>query len=167
MWREHFRHLAAYNAWANGRIYAAAAALSEEEYYAERGAFFHSMHGTLNHLLAIDLLWLGRIEPPNFPLTGYDMIIEKDFGSLRKRREDTDRRLHDLIDDLGDEKIGADFSWTTMEGKAKTAPLHKILTQVFNHQTHHRGQAHTLLSQAGHDPPPLDFFFVMFDPPQG
>jgi uncharacterized damage-inducible protein DinB/uncharacterized protein YndB with AHSA1/START domain len=165
MLRDHFRHLASYNEWANNRLYDAAASLSEEDYYADRGAFFRSVHGTLNHLLVIDLLWCGRIAPPAFQPTGYDMILEDTLQSLRKRRQATDTRLCSMMDGLDEEALSREFSWVTLEGTPRTAPLSKILTQVFNHQTHHRGQAHTLLSQAGQDPPPLDFYWVMFDPP--
>jgi uncharacterized damage-inducible protein DinB len=105
MWRDYFRHFAGYNAWGNARLYDAAVSLSEAEYYADRKAFLRSMHGTLNHLLAIDLLWLGRIRPPAFPLTGYDMIVEKDLPSLRQRRGETDARLKAMIDTLNDHEI--------------------------------------------------------------
>ena len=165
MLRDHFRHLASYNEWANNRLYDAAALLNEEDYYADRGAFFRSVHGTLNHLLVIDLLWCGRISPPSFLPTGYDMILEDGLSSLRRRREATDARLCSMMDALEEDALGRDLSWVTLEGTPRTAPLSKILTQIFNHQTHHRGQVHTLLSQAGIDPPPLDFYWVMFDPP--
>jgi uncharacterized damage-inducible protein DinB len=167
MWRVHFLHLAAYGQWANMRLLDAVSQLSEEAYRADRGAFFRSIHGTLNHLLMADLLWIGRIAPPAFVTTGYDMIVEDDRDALRHRREAVDTRIIGTIGDLSEAAFIEPLSWITMEGEPKSARLDKVLTHLFNHQTHHRGQVHNMLSQAGQTPPPLDFFWVMTDPPAG
>ena len=100
MWHDHFLHLATYNQWANTRLFDAVSQLSDEAYRADRGAFFGSIHGTLNHLLMADLLWIGRIAPPAFVTTGYDMIVEDERRSLRQRREAVDKRIIDTIKDL-------------------------------------------------------------------
>jgi uncharacterized damage-inducible protein DinB len=165
MWRDHFLHLASYGQWANGRLFDAVAKLSDEAYRADRGAFFRSIHGTLNHLLMADLLWIGRIAPPAFVTTGYDMIVEDERDALRGRREAVDKRIFDSIGDLSEADFAKPLSWITMEGEPRSVRLDKVLTHVFNHQTHHRGQVHNMLSQAGQAPPPLDFFWVMSDPP--
>jgi uncharacterized damage-inducible protein DinB len=165
MWRDHFLHLAAYNQWANTRLFDAVSNLADEAYRADRGAFFHSIHGTLNHLLMADLLWIGRIAPPAFVTTGYDMIVEEERGALRQRREAVDTRIIDTIKDLPEAAFHKPLSWISMEGEAKSAQLDKVLTHLFNHQTHHRGQVHNMLSQAGQDPPSLDFYWVLFEPP--
>lgn len=163
MWRDHFLRLAEYNRWANERVFASVAELSEEEYKADRKAFFRSIHGTLNHLLAVDLLWVGRLAPPAFRPSGYDMILEQRFAALRQRRQALDRRIVDVVGGLDDARIRGPFSWTTLEGEPQSLPLSRVLTHFFNHQTHHRGQVHDMLSQTGREPPPLDFYLVMFD----
>jgi uncharacterized damage-inducible protein DinB len=160
-----FLHLATYGQWANTRLFDAVSHLSEEDYRADRGAFFHSIHGTLNHLLMADLSWIGRIAPPAFVTAGYDMVVENDRDALRSRREAVDRRIIHTIEDLPEAAFIEPLSWISMEGEPKSARLDRVLTPLFNHQTHHRGQAHNMLSQAGQDPPSLDFFWVMFDAP--
>jgi uncharacterized damage-inducible protein DinB len=165
MWHDHFLHLATYGQWANARLFDAASHLPEADYRADRGAFFRSIHGTLNHLLMADLLWIGRIAPPAFVTTGYDMIVEDDRDALRRRREAVDRRIIDTIEDLPEAAFIEPLSWISMEREPKSARLDKVLTHLFNHQTHHRGQVHNMLSQTGHSPPTIDFFWVMFDPP--
>lgn len=161
--KEHFRRLAHYNKWANVRIYDAAAALDREDYYADRRAFFRSVHGTLNHILAIDKLWFGRFTGNAYVPPSLDVIIHDSLTDLRGARDTFDDHIIDVVGAMDDNLISGVFRWTTMEGQPYTSTLDRCLTQIFNHQTHHRGQVHTLLSQLTGHAPPLDFFLCMND----
>ncbi|MHC1551663.1 DinB family protein [Phyllobacterium sp. K27] len=161
--KEHFLRLARYNKWANKQIYDAAALLDEEDYFADRRAYFKSMHGTLNHLLAVDKLWFGRFTGDLYALPSYDVILHDDLGSLHAARNIFDERITDVIEAMKQVDITAPFHWIMLNGEPCTSTLDRCLTQIFNHQTHHRGQAHTLLSQLTGDAPPVDFFFCMND----
>lgn len=154
---QHFRMFAAYNAWANGRLYDAAATLNDEEYHKNIGAFFGSMNGTLNHLLVADRIWLKRFTGSgDAPLT-LDAILHEDLESLRAAREAEDRRIIDFVATLDDAALESSFTFTTIAGPVTlTARLAPTLSHFFNHQTHHRGQAHTILSVLERDPPSLD-----------
>jgi len=156
-----FPVLARYNAWANARLYAACGELSDTDYKAERKAFFGSIHGKLNHVLVGDLLWMGRLtgEMPN--IASLDTILHDDFASLRAAREAEDARIIAHVQDLSAEELNAVLVYRTMAGEANETPVRWVLTHMFNHATHHRGQAHGLLSQVPADPPPLDLIYFL------
>ena len=142
-----FTMLARYNEWANRRIYAAAAALSEADYRAEGGAFFGSVHGTLNHLLVGDRIWMRRFTGEGPIQTKLDEILYDDLASLRSEREAQDRRIIAYIDGLSEKQLGATFTYRTIVKPVDiTQPLAPALSHFFNHQTHHRGQVHALLT---------------------
>ncbi|MFO0995133.1 MAG: DinB family protein [Alphaproteobacteria bacterium] len=153
-----FTMLADYNAWANARLFAAAAALPDRDYRADRGAFFGSLHGTLNHLLVGDLIWLHRLTGEGTEPATLDGILHDDLGSLSAARRHEDARFVRYIASL-DEATLADGTVTyrstrnPMEIEQKLAPL---LLHVFNHQTHHRGQAHGILTMVAGEAPSLD-----------
>ena len=152
-----FQMFAGYNAWANHRIHAACAMLDEADYKAERGAFFGSIHGALNHLIVTDRMWLARLRGEALPPHGLDAVIFDDLATLREARVHEDAALSDHDAALTDPQQAGAFRWTRMaDGATVTQPLWAALAHVFNHQTHHRGQVHGLLSQAGIDPPSLD-----------
>lgn len=153
---DQFKTFARYNAWANQRLYAACALLDDQAYYADRGAFFGSIHRTLNHLVLGDRIWFGRIEGKPFAVTGLDQVLYEDRHALRAAREEEDRRIERVVDGLTEAQLAGDLDYKTTAGAPKRTNLALVLSHVFNHQTHHRGQAHTLLSQAGQDPPSLD-----------
>lgn len=161
--KDHFLRLARYNKWANKQIYDAAALLDVEDYFADRRAYFKSMHGTLNHLLAVDKLWFGRFTGDLYALPSYGVILHDTFGDLRTARIAFDEHIIDVIQAMEEGDISAPFRWVMLNGTPFTSTLDRCLTQIFNHQTHHRGQAHTLLSQLTGDAPPLDFFICMND----
>jgi uncharacterized damage-inducible protein DinB len=161
--KDHFKRLARYNKWANGRIYEAAASLDAEDYFADRRAYFKSVHGTLNHLLAIDKLWLGRLTGDAYVPPSPNVILHDNLDALRKARTTCDDHMIEAVEALDESTITGIFSWVTMEGQPYTSTLDRCLTQIFNHQTHHRGQVHTLLSQLTGDAPPIDFFLCMND----
>jgi len=152
-----FQMFAGYNAWANHRLHAACAQLDEADYKAERGAFFGSIHGTLNHLLVTDRMWRARLRGETLPPHGLDAVIFHDLTTLREARVHEDTALSAYVAGLTDDQVAGEFRWTRMaDGTEVVQPLWATLAHLFNHQTHHRGQVHGLLSQAGLDPPTLD-----------
>ncbi|HYY83311.1 MAG TPA: DinB family protein [Beijerinckiaceae bacterium] len=152
-----FTMLAGYNAWANARVYDAAGQLSDAEYRADRGAFFKSMHGTLNHLLVTDRLWLRRFTGEGDAPNRLDAILFEEFFELRAARKSEDARIGAYIDGLTEDRIAAMFRYSTVTNPREIEqPLGPALTHFFNHQTHHRGQVHCMLTQAGGQPHATD-----------
>ncbi len=156
--QNHFRQFALYNRWANNTLYDAAARLSAEQLAENRGGFFKSLLGTLNHLVVTDRLWMSRLEGQSPRGTRLDEILHTDMPSLRAARDAENARIVSHVFALSEEQIVAPFAYETTSGAPQTQPLHDILAHLFNHQTHHRGQAHDLFGQiAGQDKvPPLD-----------
>jgi uncharacterized damage-inducible protein DinB len=142
-----YKMFAGYNAWANERVYNAAAKLSDEQYRADRGAFFKSVHGTLNHILVGDRIWMQRFTGKGDAPARLDVILYEDLASLRAARDREDARISAFIGQLTEEKLAAAFSYVTITNpKTVTQPLAPALDHFFNHQTHHRGQAHAILT---------------------
>jgi uncharacterized damage-inducible protein DinB len=158
---EHFQTFARYNAWANDRLYAACAQLSDADFRASRQAFFGSILGTLNHILVGDRAWLGRIDGVPSGITRLDEILFDDLAVLRQARVAEDERILKLTETLDAEALSRDLVYRTVAGVEHRTPLVWVLSHMFNHQTHHRGQAHGLLSQTTVKPPPLDLIFFL------
>jgi uncharacterized damage-inducible protein DinB len=145
--------MSAYSRWMNERLYALCADLSDEERKRDLRAFFRSIHGTLNHLLLTDRLWLGRFTGELLKIHGLDQELFADFAELRRERQRTDDALQSWVATLSDEKLAAPFTFTSFSNaRTRTLPLWIPVTHLFNHQTHHRGQLTTLLKQTGRDP---------------
>jgi uncharacterized damage-inducible protein DinB len=158
---EHLRNLSAYNAWANRRLYAIAADLPDDAYRQAAGAYFGSLHGTLNHLLVVDRLWLQRLTEEGDVPTQLDAILYDRFNELRHAREAEDARLQAYVASLSPAELGLNFDYLTTSGARKRQPRHEVLTHLFNHQTHHRGQAHAILTRLGiTEPPSLDLLIM-------
>ena len=162
---DHYRMFAAYNAWANRALYDAVGKLDDEAYRRNLGAFFGSLHGTLNHLLAADRIWLKRFTGAGEAPTSLDAILHEDFAGLDAARAAEDARLIAFIDTLTEERIAGDFTYTPVTNpNPVTHPLGPALTHVFNHQTHHRGQCHAMLTALGGPSLSLDLiYFVRTD----
>ena len=159
---EHFRLLAGFNAWANERIYDSVALLTDEAYRSPRGAFFGSIHNTLNHLLVVDRLWTGRIAGIDRDIRALDQILHENFDALRAARRLEDSRLVDLAEGLDPEALERLVRYQRIIGDGdEEARVGHILATLFNHQTHHRGQVHVLLTQADVVPPPLDVIYFL------
>ena len=154
--REHFLLFAEYNLWANARLYEVAATLDDVEYRKDRRGFFSSIHGTLNHILVGDRIWLSRLTGAGAAPTRLDAILYDDLGALRGARAEEDERIRATIAGLTEPRIAESFEYVNSAGETFREPLAQILAHVFNHQTHHRGQAHDMLSQTGLEPPSLD-----------
>jgi uncharacterized damage-inducible protein DinB len=154
--RAHLQRFAAYNKWANARLYEAALALPEPDYRRDVGAFFKSMHGTLNHLLLTDRLWLKRLTGQGEHPNHLDAIIHEQRRDLALARADEDDRIVRYVDSLDELALQAHQQYANTRGKTFEDRRSDILVHLFNHQTHHRGQAHTILSICGAQPPVLD-----------
>jgi uncharacterized damage-inducible protein DinB len=142
-----YKMFADYNTWANERLYNASAKLSADEYRADRGAFFKSIHGTLNHILVADRIWMKRFTGQGEAPTRLDAVLHEDFAPLRAARDREDARIGAYIGQLTEDELAANFSYMTIVNpKMVTQPLAPALDHFFNHQTHHRGQAHAVLT---------------------
>lgn len=142
-----YKMFAGYNAWANERLYNTSAKLNDDEYRADRGAFFKSVHGTLNHLLAADRIWMKRFTGQGEAPGRLDAILHEELASLRAARDREDARIEAYVGQLTEEELAANFSYLTIVNpKTVTQPLAPALDHFFNHQTHHRGQAHAMLT---------------------
>ena len=173
MLTDHYRAMARYNRWMNGRLYDASARLDDEQRKRDVGAFFRSLHGTLNHLLVADRIWLGRLtmDPARgqslaadgtvIPFTGLDQELYADFDQLRREREKADDDLIAWIESLSEADVAAPLQYHNLAGKAFASPLWHPVSHVFNHQTHHRGQVTALLFQLGVDPGVTDLVYML------
>ena len=158
---EHFSLLVRYNTGANERLYDACNTLSDAERKVDRKGFFRSIHGPLNHLLGGDRVWMARFEGGTSPSTGLDAILYEDFADLRTARTAEDARIAAFVDGLSDDYFDGSIRYVNNEGRTLEDPNHLLLTHFFNHQTHHRGQVHAMLSQAGVETPVLDMHRVI------
>ncbi|TAL02678.1 MAG: damage-inducible protein DinB [Rhodospirillaceae bacterium] len=145
--QEHFRMLALYNRWANTQLYQAAMQLPPERIKEDRGAFFKSVLGTLNHLVVADRIWMSRLEGMSPRGTRLDEVLYENMQELHAARRTEDRRIITYVFNLEEGKTSAPLSYQTTSGAPMTEPTHHILSHFFNHQTHHRGQAHDLICQ--------------------
>ncbi|HEY8610022.1 MAG TPA: DinB family protein [Roseomonas sp.] len=158
------RMMAAYNAEMNRRLYAAAARLPDITRREARGVFFGCLHGTLSHLLWGDMQWVSRFdggEKPPVSLKG-SAAMEPDFVTLVGKRVAMDARIAAWAESLTAERLAGDFTWFSgAAGREVSCPMGMVVTHVFNHQTHHRGQAHALITAAGEDTGDTDLFLVL------
>lgn len=156
----HYRMFGRYNGWANHRLYDAVAELSTEQYRADRGVFFKSAHGTLNHLLATDRIWMRRFTGEGEAPDRLDAILFETFGELRAARELEDRRIVDFVDGLDDGRIAGTIKYRRVSSPEEfEQELAPALAHWFNHQTHHRGHVHALLTGLVGKAPELDLLF--------
>ncbi|WAJ30453.1 DinB family protein [Antarcticirhabdus aurantiaca] len=168
MYHETFSMFAAYNAWANARLYAAAAALPDESRRANRGLFFGSLTGTLNHLLATDRIWMKRFTGSGEAPNRLDAIIHEEFGELSAARRAEDERIRAWIETLPEAAFPAPFTYRPItDPREITQPLAPALFHLFNHQTHHRGQCHAALTGLGADAPSLDMILFQRETGRG
>ncbi len=158
---DYCRTMARYNRWMNERLYALCATLPDEDRRRDRGAFFESIHGTLNHLVYADLAFLSRFtgDPPAVPPLGVELYA--DFSELAAVRAELDARLVAWSEGLSNEWLAAPFTYTSkVDGLTRTLPTWVLVVHLSNHQTHHRGQLTTLLTQCGLDPGVTDLPFM-------
>ncbi|WP_404422987.1 DinB family protein [Thalassospira australica] len=158
----YFQRMARYNSWANQHVLDACACLAAGELEAPRVAFFPSMIKTLNHLLVADRLWLGRLAgtPERLAL---DSILHADFAEFRIAREAQDARIIAFTEQLDPETLASDLTYQSMLAGAYTLPREIVLAHMFNHQTHHRGQIHSMLIEAGTKPLAIDLVYYCLE----
>jgi uncharacterized damage-inducible protein DinB len=152
----HFQMMALYNRLANERLYDCCARLSDAERKKNRQAFFKSIHGTLNHIMVGDRNWMTRFEGGVASSAHLDAILYDDFEELRAARRREDERIERFVSSLSDGLLDGEISYVSNEGTSYRKPTRMLLAHLFNHQTHHRGQVHNMLSQAGIATPVLD-----------
>jgi uncharacterized damage-inducible protein DinB len=150
--RDYLVLMAEYNAWMNTKLYELCAALSDEERKRDRGAFFKSIHGTLQHLLWGDRAWLIRLLKWDLPIGKPDDVLFDEFDALRAERVRLDGVILEWARNLPEGALAGTFEITSVVyKKTLRLPLFLVAVQMFNHQTHHRGQLTTPLSQLGID----------------
>jgi uncharacterized damage-inducible protein DinB len=164
-----FRFLARYNRWFNDRLYGACEQLSDAERRRDRGAFFGSIHGSLNHVFWGDCLWLQRFVAQGWAFRAlpgellqlpqgavHATVIHEDWLQLRQARGRLDTAIEAWVGEMPPDFPLSTMRYTTTKGLPRQHPAWQALMHFFNHQTHHRGQVTTLLSQAGVDVGPTD-----------
>lgn len=164
---DYVRLMAAYTRWQNESIYAAADTLSDAARREDRGAFFGSIHATLNHVLWADQLWMHRLAgtaPPAQPDIPSSVELCADWPTLKRSRLNTDRVLLDWAGRVAQPDLDGELSWYSGAiGADVRRPRSALVVQLFNHGTHHRGQVHALLTAAGARPADTDVPFLPDD----
>ncbi len=141
-----------YNRWMNQKLYGVCNDVPDAIRKKDMGTFFHSIHGTLNHLLLGDRLWMGRFTASAYPVASLDQELYSDFGELWTARNETDAAIESWIESLSDTDLDRVISFqAVVTQRTHHYRLADALTHFFHHQTHHRGQITTLLSQLGYD----------------
>jgi uncharacterized damage-inducible protein DinB len=156
--------MAAYNSEMNRRIFAAAGRIPERERQRPRGAFWGSIHGTLCHLLWGDQMWMSRFDgwpKPTVPQKDSASLIA-DFDQLERGRVDADARIASWAQMVGEEWLAQEQTWfsASVNGELRQ-PRSLLVTHFFNHQTHHRGQAHAMITACGERTGDTDLFLLV------
>jgi len=157
------QHMARYNRWQNENLCGVAQLLPDEERRRERGAFFGSIHKTLNHLLWGDRAWMSRFTTVPKPPGGIpeSVSLYSDWDELKNERSRFDRSIMNWADEIDPLWLAADHTYYSGAAKREvTKPRWLLVAHMFNHQTHHRGQVHCLLTQAGGRPHDTDLPFM-------
>lgn len=160
---DYVRLMARYNTWQNGSLYGAADTLSDADRRADRGAFFGSIHATLNHLLWADRMWMSRFAGTERPEQNIktSIALHADWDDLKAARTAFDRVVEDWAAGLAPEWLAGELTWFSgAVGREVTKPATFVVAHFFNHQTHHRGQVHAMLTAAGAKPGDTDLFLV-------
>jgi len=153
-----YQTYARYNAWMNESLYAGCAKLPDAQRKKDLGAFFKSIHGTLTHIQVGDRIWLARFTGETVPALALDANLHEDFNELWTARRLLDGEITAFAANLREDWLTQPFSFTSVAYKRTfTYPAWFLVTHMFNHQTHHRGQVTTLMKQCGIDPGPTDF----------
>ncbi len=170
---EYLQRMARYNQWMNQKLYSKVQLLPAEEIAKDSGAFFGSIMGTLNHIYVADLFWLRRFAVSSYcnqALSGIARldkpknlrdILHKDINKLSEKRQQLDELILSFSNSLSAENLKETIKYRNMKAEKHEQQLGALLQHMFNHQTHHRGQATTLLFQAGIDPEVTDMLVMM------
>lgn len=153
--------LARYNRIANERLYACCEPLEDFEFRKRRPGSFGSIHGVLNHILLGDRIWMGRFEGSEDGTPSLNTIVFDDFAKLRAARAAEDQRIETFFENLSEDFLSRSFRYVNNQGKQYVELAPVAVIHFFNHQTHHRGQVHVMVSQAGVQPPSLDLHRII------
>lgn len=164
--KAHFQTMAAYNRWANARLYEAVGTLSPDAFAAPRSGFFPSLLKTLNHILVGDTVWMGRLDGAGSSITRLDQILHAELAALKAARVAMDDRIAAFVDAVAPARLAEDLVYRTVAGDPMRTQVAQVLAHFFNHQTHHRGQAHAMLSSTDVAPPSLDLILFLRDHPE-
>lgn len=148
---EYVTSLANYNKWQNDHIVEAAEMLDDEQRQKDVGAFFRSIQGTLSHLLWGDSIWLDRLTHTSYQASPIDDsgLVWRNWEQYKIARKAMDQRLIRWAETVTNNWLSGMLTYTTSRGIEVTKPIDLLVTHIFNHQTHHRGQVHCLLTQFG------------------
>lgn len=164
---EYIQTMARYNRWQNSNHLECAEGLDVDELMKDRGAFFGSLFGTMNHLLWGDKMWMGRFNDhpkPNVKSIRQSVNECADWESFCAERHEMDQSIIDWSQTVSADYITGDLTWfSAAANKEVSKPLGFLITHFFNHQTHHRGQIHGMLTSAGAKPTDSDLFFLPSD----
>jgi uncharacterized damage-inducible protein DinB len=159
---DHYRMFADYNRWANRLLYQAVGTLTDEQYREDRGAFFGSLHRTLNHILAADRIWMKRFTGVGDAPFSLDAILVDDLVTLSSARAAEDERIIAWVDGLTEADLVGRFTYTSITNPLTvTQRLAPVVAHFFNHQTHHRGQCHATLTALGQPSLVLDLVYFL------
>lgn len=148
-----FELMARYNQWMNNKLYTVCAQISDADRKKDMGAFFKSIHSTLNHIMYADKSWMGRFTGKSIAGLKMGVDLYSDYADLWKEREKMDQEIIEWTRTLEPEWLSTEMKFTSkVDGKTHVLPHWVAVTQLLNHQTHHRGQLTTLIKQLGHDP---------------
>jgi uncharacterized damage-inducible protein DinB len=151
--KNNFELMARYNQWMNEKLYQVCAGIPDQERKKDLGAFFTSVHGTLNHLLYGDKAWMNRFVRMPLAVTAIGEELHQEFDRLRADRTALDQQILEWSHALSPRWLDAPFEYTSnVDGKTRVLPTWVLVMHMFNHQTHHRGQVTTLIKQLGRDP---------------
>ena len=171
--KSNFELMSQYNQWMNSNIYKAASKLSTEKIKEDRGAFFKSILGTLNHIMVADLIWLKRFaqHPKQYAAlncvpeltnqTSLNQILYEDFFALQQSRKEIDEIIINWCQEIEAADLNSNLEYTNTKGKRYIKNFGSLIQHFFNHQTHHRGQASTLLNQYGIDLGVTDLLMII------
>lgn len=170
---EHFVRMAAYNAFMNDKVYSLATELAPADLFGDRKAYFGSLFATLNHLVAADSIWLKRFcsHPARQPAldairaapapAALTASLAADLPGLLVLRQTLDRTIVQWAAELDDAALDQAIVYANMKGVVSTKRYASLIMHFFNHQTHHRGQATTLLAQSGIDTGVTDLLLLI------
>lgn len=161
--RSHLREMARYHRWANGVLAERVRRADESDYRRDVGLFFGSLHGTLNHILLVDRLWYARFTGGDFSPDGLDQELEPDRSELLSRIDERSLKWVDYVDDLDENQLKKPLIYENTRGRRRTLERGPTLLHVFNHGTHHRGQASAGLTHLGYEAPEMDLLYYLLE----
>jgi uncharacterized damage-inducible protein DinB len=157
----HFQTLARYNRVANERLFEACSKLDAAEYGKLRKGSFGSIHALLNHIMLGDRIWMARFEGAGRTTPKLNTVLYQEFSDLWDARKVEDARIEGFFAGLKKDALGRSLQYTNSLGKDCVDDMTVSISHLFNHQTHHRGQVHVMLSQTEVPPPSLDLHHII------